>query len=201
MCKTFIKSGVQSTKGEIRVYIDISDEKFMEISLLKKHLKNVKRLRKKIRQLGEEEILNIVTEFVTKLPQYEEEQEKRERLISMCRMYCSYEMNLICFSQELLREEKVTNKKLKDIKEEVRVLTNILEELDKITNTDEFNANKRKKLGNLIAQKTFIEFKNEFEGVLQIVRMICTTEMTVEEGNRLFKLILSHLKALSKYLK
>lgn len=183
------------------MYIDISDEKFMEISLLKKHLKNVKRLRKKIRQLGEEEILNIVTEFVTKLPQYEEEQEKRERLISMCRMYCSYEMNLICFSQELLREEKVTNKKLKDIKEEVLVLTNILEELDKITNTDEFNANKRKKLGNLIAQKTFIEFKNEFEGVLQIVRMICTTEMTVEEGNRLFKLILSHLKALSKYLK
>lgn len=195
------KSGLKATKGEISVYINISDEKLKEILLLKKHLKNVKRLRKGIKQLGEEEILNVVSEFVKKLPEYPEKPEKRESLIFCCRRYCSYEMNLVCFSHEILEEEKKTSKKLENISEEVKRLLGILKELDKITTTKKLDANKRKKLGNLIAQKTFVELKKEFEEISQITRMLCTTEISIEGGNRLFKLILSHLNTLSKYLK
>lgn len=180
----------------------ISNDKLKEIMIIKSHLTEVNRLSKIIRKHEEEEKRIIaVGNFVKKLPTYEEGKEQRNKLAVLCRMYCSYEMNLTCFSQEVLTEEKNINQKLKELKEEKIQLLKLLTKLDNLTTTPKLDANRRKLLSDAIAQKEFNEFKKEYEEVVQIVRMICTTEISIKKGNELLQMVISHLKALSKYLK
>ncbi len=146
---------------------------------------------------GEGRIIAI-GDFLRVLP---EEESRVNNLITLCREYCSLEMNEVCFTQEILKEKNEIEKQKRLIKEEIRMLTQILKELDKITTTKKFTMEKRREMMEVVRGKNFKEFKEELCEIKRNIKMTATTEITVEEANQFFQIVLSHLKTLSKFLK
>ena len=174
-----------------------SNPKKKKVSVLKERIRNISRLQKIMRQYPEgEERFSKISEFVKNL----QDNEKSKDLITLCRMYSTYEMNEICFAQEILRSEREIEEKLRCMKEEVIEFSKILTELEKLTCTKKFDSEKRKKISDLIKKANFVEFKEEFQKILEITRMACTTEIDVEIANKLFALALTELTNLSRSL-
>ena len=120
-----------------------SNPKKKKISVLKERIRNISRLQKIMRQYPEgEERFSKISEFVKNL----QDNEKSKDLITLCRMYSTYEMNEICFAQEILRSEREIEEKLRCMKEEVIEFSKILTELEKLTCTKKFDSEKRKKI-------------------------------------------------------
>ena len=175
-----------------------NNPKKKKVSIYKEHLRNISRLKKIMRQYpDEEERFKKISEFVKSLTDCENNNE----LVLLCRMYCTYEMNEICLAQELLRCERNVEVKIKCMKEEAAKLYKILTELEKLTCTKNFDSEKRKKISEVIKKANFVEFKEEFQKILEITRMACTAEIDVNVANKCFALALTGLTNLSRSLK
>lgn len=172
--------------------------KTKQVLEMRNYAKNVVQLSKIVATYpdGEERIIAIGN-FLRILP----EEGKNKILINLCREYCSFQMNEVCFAQEILKEKMNIDNQKKDMKEEMRVLNLMLNELDKITTTKKFTIEKRIEMMKLIKGKNFNEFKEEFIEIENNIKKTATTEITVEESNQFFQVVLLHLKTLSKFLK
>lgn len=175
-----------------------NNPKIKKVSVFKELLKNIARIQRIMRRYPEgEERFAKISAFLKTLPDYEESKE----IILLCRMYSTYEMNEVCFAQEILRYEKKVEEQMRCIRDEISELTKVLSELEKLTCTKKFDFEKRKKIAQLIKKANFKEFQEEFQKILEIIRMACTTEIQVEVANKHFALALTEITNLSRSLK
>lgn len=181
-----------------------SNVKLREVEDLKKYLQLARRLQRIISpHLSNEALVVCVGEFVKKA-QKEENKDYQKKLINLCRNYCMAEMNSVCFAQEVLTEINQTRKQLNTVKYEKSDLLDLLKELNKLTLTEkELTVERWQELIKVIKSKNtenFQELYIYFQEIKEIVQRICTTEITLIEGNKRFEAVQVELKKLSPFL-
>lgn len=173
-------------------------KKIKELMAMRNYAKKLNQLSKIAQGEQTEEQIESIGKFIS---DFSEEIQNREKIVDLCREYCSLEMNEVCFAQEIFDEQCANEKKKEQIKEEIRELDKILTELDKFTTTTKITMEKRLQLVQVIKGKQFTEFNDEFNAVVRQVKMVCSTEISLEEANQFFRFVASNLKTLSKFLK
>lgn len=178
--------------------------KLREVEDLKKYLQLARRLQRIISpQLINEAMVVCVGEFVKKA-QKEENKDYQTKLINLCRNYCMAEMNSVCFAQEVLTEINQTRKQLNIVKYEKSDLLDLLKELNRLTLTEkELTVERWQELIKVIKSKNIENFQElyiYFQEIKEIVQMICTTEITLIEGNKRLEVVRVELKKLSPFL-
>lgn len=173
-------------------------KKIKELMAMRNYAKKLNQLSKIAQGEQTEEQIEAIGKFIS---DFSEEIPNREKIVDLCREYCSLEMNEVCFAQEIFDEQCVIEKKKEQIKCEIRELDKILVELDKFTTTTKITMEKRLQLVQVIKGKHFIELNDEFNAVVRQVQMVCSTEISIEEANQFFRFVASNLKTLSKFLK
>ena len=173
-------------------------KKIKELMTLRNYSKKLNQLSKIAQGEQTEKQIEAIGKFIS---DFSEEIPNREKIVDLCREYCSLEMNEVCFAQEIFDEQCIIEKKKEQIKCEIRELDKILTELDKFTTTTKITMEKRLQLNQVIKGKHFIELIDEFNAVVRQVRMVCSTEISLEEANQFFRFVASNLKTLGKFLK
>lgn len=181
-----------------------SNVKLNEVENWKKYLLLARKLQRIIIPNMSDEALMVCVGAFVKKAQKEENKDYQQKLIGLCRNYCTAEMNSVCFAQEVLTEINQTRKFLNIVKYEKTTLLDLLKKLDKLTLTErEINAERRKELIKVIKTKKVEDFQElyiYFEAIKQIVQMICTTELTLKEGNNQLEEVKLELKKFSQFL-
>lgn len=132
----------------------------------------------------------------------EEQAFSTEVLVKNCRAYCSFNMNETCFAQEVLSEELRIKRTKEGIQDELKGLKELLKEADKLTTTVKKMDNERRKaLSNLVREKKYKELNLSFQEIAKIIEMACTTEISLPEANREFRIVSRNLNTLGEYLK
>ena len=173
-------------------------KKIKELMAMRNYARKLNQLSKIAQGEQTEEQIETIGKFIS---DFSEEIPNRDKIVDLCREYCSLEMNEVCFAQEIFDEQCSIEKKKDQIKAEIRELDKILTELDKFTTTTKITMEKRLQLVQVIKGKYFIELNDEFKAVVRQVQMVCSTEISIEEANQFFRFVASNLKTLSKFLK
>lgn len=181
-----------------------SNVKLREVEDLKKYLQIARRLQRIISpNVSDEALIVCVCTFVKK-EQKEENKKYKQKIIDLCRNFCTAEMNSICFAQEVLAEINQTRKQLNTVKYEKADLLDLVKELNKLTLTEkEITFERRRELIKVMKRKnveSFQELYVYFQEIKEIVQMICTTELTLKEGNNRLEAVQLELKKFSPFL-